>query len=284
MSNKKIKIVKKNLIKKNNLGFMQGRLVSSEKKNRIQYFPEKNWKKEILIAKKNKFKIMEWTANIENLKKNPIYLEKQIKDLKNFLLENNMQVSSLTCDFLMQKPFFKNNKNKFVLDILRKIIKNSQTLGIKYFIVPLVDQSSIQNKRQEDKIRIAMKKFEKKLYKNSKILFEIDYSPKKSVQFIKSFNSSKFGINLDTGDGAGYGYNYENKSYLKYVKNIHLKDKKYKGKSIRLGRGDFDFKKFLKIIKKIKYKGNLILQPARAKNNRNVYELNLNRKYIYKLL
>ena len=31
---------------------MQGRLVPSEKKNRIQYFPEKNWKKEILLAKK----------------------------------------------------------------------------------------------------------------------------------------------------------------------------------------------------------------------------------------
>ena len=25
------------------IGFMQGRLVKSEKKNSIQYFPEKNW-------------------------------------------------------------------------------------------------------------------------------------------------------------------------------------------------------------------------------------------------
>ena len=32
---------------KYNLGFMQGRLVESEKKGRIQYFPEKNWQKEI---------------------------------------------------------------------------------------------------------------------------------------------------------------------------------------------------------------------------------------------
>ena len=129
-----------------------------------------------------------------------------------------------------------------------------------------------------------MKKFEKQLNKNSKILFEIDYNPKKSVEFIKSFNSSKFGINLDTGDGAGYGYNYEEKSYLKLVKNIHLKDKKYRGQTIRLGKGDFNFKKFLRIVKKIKYKGNLILQPARAKNNKDVYELNLNRKYINCLL
>ena len=64
---------------------MQGRLVPSEKKGRIQYFPYKNWKKEILIAKKNKFYLMEWTVNIENYKKNPIFLDNQILKLKKFL-------------------------------------------------------------------------------------------------------------------------------------------------------------------------------------------------------
>ena len=67
----------------NKIGFMQGRLVPSEKKNRIQYFPEKNWKKEILLAKKNNYKIMEWTVNIENINKNPIFQPSKIDNLKN---------------------------------------------------------------------------------------------------------------------------------------------------------------------------------------------------------
>ena len=50
------------------IGFMQGRLVDTEKKNAIQYFPEKNWLKELKIAKKINFKIMEWTINYENIK------------------------------------------------------------------------------------------------------------------------------------------------------------------------------------------------------------------------
>ena len=58
---------------KSRIGFMQGRLVPSEKKERIQYFPEKNWKKEILLAKKNNYKLMEWTINIENIKKSTLY-------------------------------------------------------------------------------------------------------------------------------------------------------------------------------------------------------------------
>ena len=46
-------------MRKYNLGFMQGRLVDSEKKGRIQYFPEKNWKKEIKIAHAIGFNSME---------------------------------------------------------------------------------------------------------------------------------------------------------------------------------------------------------------------------------
>ena len=55
------------------IGFMQGRLVPSEKKNSIQYFPSKNWKKEIKIASENNLNILEWTINLENMLKNPIY-------------------------------------------------------------------------------------------------------------------------------------------------------------------------------------------------------------------
>ena len=34
------------------IGFMQGRLVGSENKNFIQFFPAINWKKELYLAKK----------------------------------------------------------------------------------------------------------------------------------------------------------------------------------------------------------------------------------------
>ena len=217
------------------IGFMQGRLVPSEKDGRIQYFPEKNWKKEILIAKKNDFRIMEWTVNIENLKKNPLFINSEINEVKKYLKKNKMKVKSVTCDFFMQKPFFKNYKNKFVLNILKKLIKNGQNLGIKFFIIPLVDQSSIRNKKQEKLLVKKMKELKNILRNDVKILFEIDYTPKKIIEFIKIFKSSKFGINYDTGNSAGIGYDFnDEKSYFKYVKNIHLKDKKLKGKTLRL--------------------------------------------------
>ena len=63
-------------INSKNLGFMQGRLVNSPY-NKIQCFPEKEWKKEMMLANKNDFKLMEWTVNNVNIKKNPIFSKKK---------------------------------------------------------------------------------------------------------------------------------------------------------------------------------------------------------------
>ena len=271
---------------KSKLGFMQGRLVNSEKKNVIQYFPNKNWKKEIIKANKHKFRIMEWTINYENIKKNPFYIgSKTLKKTFDFLKENKVKVTSVTCDFIMQKPFFFKKNFQTIID-LKKIIINSQAYGVKYFIVPLVDKSSLKkNFRFEKKIIDKLLILKKILNKDSKILFELDCSYLKVINFIKKFKSQKFGINYDTGNSASLGYTFNNeKKYFKYVHNIHIKDRKKYGSTVRLGYGDFDFKYFFDYLMKYQYNGNLILQTARAKKNNHIKELNINRKFVYSYL
>ena len=44
-------------------------------------------------------------------------------------------------------------------------------------------------------------------------------------------------------EGLGYKFNQE-KKYFKYVHNIHIKDKIYRDKSVRLGEGNWDYKYF----------------------------------------
>ncbi len=267
---------------------MQGRLVDSEKKNTIQYFPSKNWKKEIQIATKNNFNLMEWTINFENIKKNFLIDAKLDRKKLNFLTENNFKIESVTCDYFMQKPYFKKKYYKTKYDIIRitrNLIKNCEKLNIKYIIFPLVDNSSIQDSFEEKKVIIELKKYEKYL-KKTKILFEIDYPPKKIIKFIKKFNPYKFGINYDTGNSAALGYEIKDEiEYFQYVKNIHIKDRTFRGSSVRLGNGDFDFKNFFKLLnKKILYKGNFILQTARSKNNQHLNELKKNFNYLKKFL
>ena len=65
----------------NNIAFMQGRLVS-QVDNLIQSFPENEWKKELEIAHQNDLKFIELTADIWNIKKNPIFQKEMINSLK----------------------------------------------------------------------------------------------------------------------------------------------------------------------------------------------------------
>ena len=272
------------------IGFIQGRLLESEKKNVIQFFPSKNWKKEIKIAIKNDINLIEWTVNIENIKKNPIYNEKLLRELINFKKKNNIKIYSVTCDFFMQNPFYKLRSNKEKtknLEILKKVIKNGQKVGIKFFILPLVDNSSIKNYNQEKELNSVCndKNFLKLLKKKSQILFETDYPPNKIIKFIKKFNLKKFGINYDTGNSACLNYDInKERVYFKYVKNIHIKDRLKNGPSVRLGQGNWNFLSFFSILKKIKYNNNLILQTARAKNANHVEEIIYSKKFILKLI
>ena len=268
------------MIKK--IGFMQGRLVNSEKKNTIQYFPEKNWPKELKMAKKINFKMMEWTINIENINKNPLF-NGDLKNLKKMIKDYKIRIPSITNDYFMQKPFFKKKnikKKNEILNILKKIILNGNKIGIKYHIFPLVDNGSVSSVSEEKILINEIKKLSKLLKKSSQILFETDYKPEKIIKFIQKFKTKKVGINYDTGNSAGLNYNFDNEiKYFKYVKNIHIKDRVLNGKTVRLGKGNWDYKKFFKLIKS-KYKGNFILQTARSQSNKHVEEIIINKNFL----
>ena len=61
--------------------------------------------------------------------------------------------------------------------------------------------------------------------------------------------------------------------FINYVKNFHIKDRKFNSKTVRLGKGDAKLKKILNYMKKIKYKNNFILQTARSKSKEHIKEI-----------
>ena len=261
---------------------MQGRLVPQENR-KIQSFPWKNWKKEIRICGKFKFRTLEWTVDNYKFYQNPINLRSHTKIINKLKKKYKVKTESLTADFFMQKPFFKERKKSNFLkeiDKLFMVLNNSKKIGIKYIVIPLVDNSSIKNLTNLNLFLKIMKSLEKTLKKNNQmILFESDFNPRKLLKFIRKFNNKYFGINYDTGNSASLGNNFlEEKTLFKYIKNIHIKDRFYKGKTTRLGKGDYDFTLFSKYIKKYNYNGNFIFQTARKKN-KDINEIKINRNF-----
>ena len=267
------------------IGFMQGRLLS-DGTNKIQNFPEINWKNEVYIASLLGYKIMEWTLNKSNIKKNSFFNGK-INPVKDLLKKHKIKINSITCDYLMEDPFFKKRnikKKKLILNNINKIIKNSQKCGVTSIVLPLVDGASLKSELEE---KILVGGVNELLKKNNKIniLFESDYNPIKLLKFIETFNTKRIGINYDTGNSASLNYNFEDEiSYFNYVKNIHIKDRFKFGETTELGHGNWNYKKFAKLLKKTKYKGNFILQTARSKTKNDVQELQKNKKFLLKLL
>ena len=266
---------------------MQGRL--SYTNGKIQQFPSKIWGKEFKIANNNKYKLMEWTIDTQTINYNPLMTKRGISRILLLKKKYKIEIVILTCDYVMQKPFWNmvGNKKQIYYEKFLKIIDQASLIGIKKIIVPLVDNSSLKNKQEEAKLIFYMKSLKKRLKINDQqILFEIDYNPQKTKRFIEKFDKSTFGINYDTGNSAGLGFdsNDEFKLYGKYIKNIHIKDKFLNGETVRLGSGDADFYKIFNNLKKISYKNILILQTARSKTNKHVHELNMNYSFLNNIL
>ena len=139
---------------------MQGRLVDSLNK-KIQCFPAKKWKKEFGLANCNNFRLIEWTVNKHNLYSNPLLHLNKLKEIQKEKKKFNIRIDSLTCDYFMETAFFlekNNSKREKIIKNLKKLIKHSQLLNIKFFIIPLVDRTSIKSKTHENQIIKLTKK------------------------------------------------------------------------------------------------------------------------------
>jgi sugar phosphate isomerase/epimerase len=182
----------------------------------------------------------------------------------------------------MQRPFWKNKKKVSLIKDLINIVKACSNLKIKYIIYPLVDNSSLKKADQKNFI-YQLKKIMPilKRYK-VKILFESDYSPLNLKKFIKKFDKNYFGINYDSGNSSGLGYNIDKEfqMYGKYIQNVHIKDRALKGNTVRLGAGNANFTKLFSNLKKINYKNLLILQTARSHVNNHVDEIKINLNFL----
>jgi hexulose-6-phosphate isomerase len=140
-------------------------------------------------------------------------------------------------------------------------------MGIGKIVVPLVDKGSLENKNQEDELLKGMDAIIPLLEdNNAMVVFESDFGPARLRDFIDKFKPAYFGINYDTGNSASLGYDFKEEvaSYGERIKNVHIKDRKFKGATVPLGEGDTEIAGVLGALHANGYAGNYILQTARS--------------------
>jgi L-ribulose-5-phosphate 3-epimerase len=248
------------------IGFMQGRL-SELIDDKIQAFPEETWANEFALANENGFRLMEWTIDAHNLHKNPLFLIDGRDKINNLIKKCKVRVNSITADCFMQDPPWKRCDEKNTKVLYADLVNYCSEVGINIIVLPLVDNSSLKNSDDEQRLIEFLRPLEQILIESGiKIAFESDYAPKKMKRFIGKFPENIYGVNYDIGNSAALGHDSgeEFEMYGLRIFNIHIKDRLLNGPTVPLGSGNANFKKVLDGIKQLNYEGNFIMQTARA--------------------
>jgi L-ribulose-5-phosphate 3-epimerase len=250
------------------IGFMQGRL-SAMVDGKIQAFPWNEWREEFPRAHALGLTRIEWTIDQERLSENPLNTAAGQQDIVELSRRHALKVASLTGDCFMQAPFWKadGEAQKSLVADLDLVLASCATLGIEFAVIPLVDNGRIENATQaETLLRVLLDRASALSKQGVKIVFESDLPPAPLAEFIDAFPREVFGINYDSGNSAALGYDSaeETAAYAPRILNVHVKDRLLGGTTVPLGTGAADLAKAIRLIEQSGYRGQYILQTARA--------------------
>lgn len=250
------------------IGFMQGRL-SERVDGKIQAFPWQHWRDEFAEAGRLGFPLMEWTLDQDRLYENPLMTAEGQAEIHELCRRHGLAITSLTGDCFMQAPFWKvdGEARKARIADLDAILDACGKLGIRYVLIPLVDNGRIENQQQEDILHEHLLQKSEWLKQNKmQIVFESDFPPERLAKFMNQYPAETFNINYDIGNSAALGFDprQEIHSYSERIVNVHVKDRVLGGTTVPLGTGNADFPAVFDELAKAGYSGNFILQTARA--------------------
>lgn len=250
---------------KNKIGIVQGRL-SKKVGNKIQAFPKK-WQKEFYIANEVGFDGIEF---IFDKPSNILLNTKKLNILKKLIEETSTKILSVSCDYSMYQPLYKKNRLKS-LELIKKVIITCDELKIPRIGLSFEDNSAIlNNKDATNAIEIIRRigKFAKKF--NIIVTLETSLASNNIVSFIKKVGLNNVKINFDLGNSHSLGENTQDIiiELKNYIHSIHVKDRNLLfGGTVPLGTGGVNFVKCFQSLKKINFRGDIIIQGARGKDD-----------------
>lgn len=190
------------------IGFMQGRLVGKVN-GKIQAFPSVQWRDEFPAAQALGLQWVEWTLDAEELTDNPLCTPQGRSEIQQLSAHYGVRVASITGDCFMQNPFWKADSAELECGLrdLDLVLNSAGELGIRFVVIPLVDNGRLETSYQEAMlISNLLSRVDFLREKQLAIIFESDFSPLELARFIAQLPTDVFGINYDIGNSASLGF------------------------------------------------------------------------------
>lgn len=251
---------------------MQGRL-SPRGSGPIQFFPFDTWQQEFSHAAEIGLDEIEFIFDAPRFVENPLWTDKGVRELLSVMRASGVAVRTICADFFMARPFFRTDRETLAenISVLEKLIGRAKEIGANGIEIPLVDNSSIKTKAEED-ILVSVIKGVLPLAKRSGVFIglETDLPPATFRALLMRFDDPYLRANYDTGNSSGLGFDPEEelRAYGEFIANIHIKDRMLGGTTVPLGTGSARFEAFFKTLGSLGYAGSFILQAARGEDGK----------------
>ena len=244
-------------------GIIQGRLTQSPH-GCLQWFPQKEWKKEFVNATKLGINFIELIAEINHNSSNPIWTDDGIEQIKKTANANNIALYSLCNDYIIENSIHSENTIKQNIDLLNQCNK----LGIKKYIMPFFNKSEINHKNIEKFIEplnvIADIAYNYKI----QISLETILTGEELINLLNALNNKNIYVVYDTGNRVAFGHDLSKDIELlsNKINHIHIKDKNRNNQNVILGTGLVNFSDVFKSLMKINYQGPYVFETTRGKD------------------
>ncbi len=263
----------------NKIGVMQGRLLPKYK-GRYQAHPVGYWFEEFALAKEIKLDCIEFILDWDEVNKNPLVKKGGLDLIDSVVNNTGVEVNTVCADFLMDVPIHSDDYEvaRHSQNLLFILLRNASLIGVTDIIIPCVDQSSIVNKRVENRfVEMLLPVVELAEQKKMNLSLETDLNPLSYSKLLKRFHSSRVTVNYDIGNSASLGFDprEELDTYGDKITDIHIKDRILGGGPVILGNGNADFDVFFNKLKEFQYHGPYIMQAYRDEEGLEIFKKQL---------
>jgi hypothetical protein len=233
------------------VGIIQGRL--SKPDNGFQETPHR-WKKEFDRLNKLNLSHIEWVVTSKSFSYNPIFTE----DVSRY------PISSICADNLVSELV---DNELFLYHNLSPICRSALRNGINFITIPLLEDSSLENK---EKLNRFCKSFSKICKEFSTLNFSLETELQiESVSKLLNI-ANNITLTYDTGNTTSYGISHKEyiTKFISKINNVHLKDRTFSGKTVPPTTGDTDFLSIFNLLDKNNYNSLFTLQTAREESGK----------------
>ena len=253
---------------KNPIGIMQGRL-SPPMGGRIQSFPVDTWREEFPRAREAGLACIEWVYEVDHEEANPLASEVGVVAIREAAQRSGVAVWSVCADYYMKEPLVEADgaPRPYAADHLRGLLRRAALLGVRYLVLPCVDESSLRSVAALQGLQAVLATvLPQARQAGVELHLETDLKPEVLARFLREVSHPQLRANYDIGNSASLGYDPDEELALlaPWLGSVHVKDRVLGGGTVPLGTGAANFAVCFRRFRQHHYAGPFILQAARV--------------------